>query len=159
MLINQSVITDIKAIIAQSKDKAIRAVDHERTLMYWHIGKRIFEEEQEGKERADYGKYLTEYISKEFEPEYGSGYSRRQIELFRQFYWTFPITNTLYSQLSWSQYKLLIRLDNEDKRGFYIAETVKNNWSYLGSIRACSSAMPGKLKDSVLQPPPFRLCH
>jgi len=129
MLINQSVITDIKAIIAQSKDKAIRAVDHERTLMYWHIGKRIFEEEQEGKERADYGKYLTEYISKELEPEYGSGYSRRQIELFRQFYRTFPITNTLYSQLSWSQYKLLIRLDNEYKRGFYIAETVKNNWT------------------------------
>ena len=129
MLINQSVIADIKAIIAQSKDKAIRAVDHERTLMYWHIGKRIFEEEQEGKERADYGKYLTEYISKELEPEYGSGYSRRQIELFRQFYRTFPITNTLYSQLSWSQYKLLIRLDNEDKRGFYIAEKVKNNWT------------------------------
>ena len=58
MLINQSIITDIKAIIAQSKDKAIRAVDHQRTLMYWHIGKRIFEEEQEGKERADYGTFL-----------------------------------------------------------------------------------------------------
>jgi len=47
MLVNQSIITDIKAIIAQSKDKAIRVVDHQRTLMYWHIGKRIFEEEQE----------------------------------------------------------------------------------------------------------------
>lgn len=81
---------------------------------------------QEGKVRADYGKYLTEYIAKELEPEYGSGYSKRQIELFRQFYRTFPITNTLYSQLSWSQYKLLIRLDNQDKIDFYIAELEKS---------------------------------
>jgi hypothetical protein len=54
MLIKQSIISDIKSIITQSKDNAIRAIDHQRTLMYWHIGKRIFEEEQEGKERADY---------------------------------------------------------------------------------------------------------
>lgn len=129
MLINQTLITDIKTIIAQARDNAVRAVDHQRTLMYWHIGKRIFEEEQEGKDRADYGKYLTEYIANELEPEFGSGFSKRQIELFRQFYRTFPITNTLYSQLSWSQYKLLIRLDKPEQREFYIAETIKNNWT------------------------------
>ena len=65
MLVNKSIISDIKNIIADSKDNAIRAVDHQRTLMYWHIGKRIFEEEQQGKERADYGKFLTKYISEE----------------------------------------------------------------------------------------------
>lgn len=129
MLIHPSVITDIKSIIAESKEKAIRAVDHQRTLMYWHIGKRIFEEEQRGKDRADYGKYLTKYIAQELEPEYGSGYSRRQIELFRQFYRTFPIANALRSQLGWTQYKLLIRMDNQDKREFYIAETIKNSWT------------------------------
>lgn len=129
MLTNKSIISDIKTIIAQSKDKAIRTVDYQRTRMYWHIGKRIFEEEQGGKDRADYGKYLTEYIAKKLEPEYGSGFSKRQIELFRQFYRTFPIANTLYSQLSWSQYKLLIRLDNKDKITFYIAESLKNNWT------------------------------
>lgn len=102
MLLNQFVIAAIKVIITQSKERAIRAVDHERTLMYWHIGKCIFEEEQQGKERADYGKHFTEYNAKELEPEYCSGYSRRQIELFRLFYRTFPITSTLYSQLSWS---------------------------------------------------------
>lgn len=129
MIINQSIITDLKSIIAQSKENAIRAVDHQRTLMYWHIGKRIFEEEQEGKERADYGTFLTKYIAEELEPEYGSGFSKRQIEIIRQFYRSFPIANTLYSQLSWSQYKILIRLDNQDKIDFYIAETVKNNWT------------------------------
>ena len=145
MLRNQSIITDIKAIIVQSKDKSIRAVDHQRTLMYWHIGKRIFEEEQDGKDRADYGKYLTEYIAGELEPEYGSGFSKRQIELSRQFYRTFPITNTLYSQLSWSQYKLLIRLDNEDKRAFYIAETVKNNWTVRQLERQIYSSLYERL--------------
>ena len=58
MLVNRSIITEIKSIISSARDKAIRAVDNERTLMYWHIGKRIFEEEQQGKERAGYGEYL-----------------------------------------------------------------------------------------------------
>jgi predicted nuclease of restriction endonuclease-like (RecB) superfamily len=129
MIINQSLITDIKSIILNSRDKAIRLIDFERTIMYWHIGQRIFEEEQEGKDRADYGNYLTKFIAEHLEPEYGSGFSKRQIELFRQFYRTFPIANTVYSQLSWSQYKLLLRLDTQDKRDFYIAETVKNNWT------------------------------
>ena len=129
MLVNQSLITDIKAIIHDSRDKAIRIVDHERTLMHWRIGQRIFEEEQEGKNRADYANYLTKFIAEQLEPEYGSGFSKRQVELFRQFYRVFPIANTLYSQLSWSQYKLLLRLDSQDKRAFYIAEVVKNNWT------------------------------
>ncbi|RYY05922.1 MAG: DUF1016 domain-containing protein [Sphingobacteriaceae bacterium] len=93
MLINHSFITDIKTIINHAKDKAVRIVDFERTLMYWHIGHRIFEEEQQGKERADYGDYLTKFIAEQLEPEYGSSFSKRQIELFRQFYRTFPIAN------------------------------------------------------------------
>ena len=155
MLVNRSIITDIKSIIAQARDNAVRAVDHQRTLMYWHIGKRIFEEEQEGKDRADYGKYLTEYIAGELEPEFGSGFSKRQIELFRQFYRTFPITNTLYSQLSWSQYKLLIRLDAPEHREFYIAETIKNNWTVRQLERQIYSNLYERLlvsnnKESVL---------
>jgi predicted nuclease of restriction endonuclease-like (RecB) superfamily len=155
MLVNKSVISDIKTIIDHSKDNAIRAVDHQRTLMYWHIGKRIFDEEQEGKDRADYGKFLTQYISEELEPEYGSGFSKRQIELFRQFYRTFPITNTLYSQLSWSQYKIIIRLESQDKIDFYIAETVKNNWTVRQLERQVYSSLYERLllsnnKESVL---------
>lgn len=73
MIVNQSVIIDIKAIILNAKDKAIRLVDHERTLMYWQVGKRIFEEEQQGKDRADYGNYLTRFVANQLEPEYGSG--------------------------------------------------------------------------------------
>ena len=155
MLINQSIIPDIKAIIATSKDKAIRAVDTERTIMYWQIGKRIFEEEQQGKDRAQYGEYLTKYIAQQLEPEFGSGYSKRQIELFRQFYRTFPIANALRSQLSWTHYKTLIRLDNQDQREFYIAESVKNNWTSRQLERQINSSLFERLlmsndKESVL---------
>jgi predicted nuclease of restriction endonuclease-like (RecB) superfamily len=155
MLISQSVIADIQAIILNAKDKAIRLVDHERTLMYWQIGQRIFEEEQQGKDRADYGNYLTKFIADQLEPEYGSGFSKRQIELFRQFYRTFPIANTVYSQLSWSQYKVIIRLDSQDKRDFYIAETIKNNWTVRQLERQIHSSLWERLlmsndKDSVL---------
>ena len=155
MLINQSIITDIKTIIAQSKDKAIRAVDHQRTLMYWHIGKRIFEEEQQGKDRADYGTFLIKYLSEQLQPEFGSGFSTRQINLYRQFYRTFPIVHTLYAQLSWSQYKTLLSVDNQDKREFYIAETIKNNWTVRQLERQIYSSLYERLllsndKESVL---------
>lgn len=129
MLVNKSLIADIKQIIEQSRENAIRSVDFQRVQMYWHIGKRIFEEEQQGKDRADYGTYLIKFLSEQLQPEFGSGFSKRQIELIRQFYRTFPIANALRSQLNWTQYKLLIRIENEDKREFYIAESVKNNWT------------------------------
>ncbi|WP_304196845.1 YhcG family protein [Flavobacterium alvei] len=80
-------------------------------------------------------------MAQELEPEYGSGYSKRQIELFRQFYRTFPIANALRSQLSWTHYKLIIRLDSQDKIDFYIAETVKNNWNTRQMERQINSSL------------------
>jgi predicted nuclease of restriction endonuclease-like (RecB) superfamily len=129
MIIDQSIIKDIKQIILDAREKAIRMVDHQRTTMYWHIGKRIFEEEQQGKDRADYASYLTRHVADQLEPEFGSGFSKRQVELFRQFYRTFPIANAVRSQLGWTHYKMLIRLNNDDQREFYLAETAKNNWT------------------------------
>lgn len=79
MILNPTVITDIKNIIHTARDKAIRAIDTERVLMYWHIGQRIFLEEQKGKGRADYGKFLIKSISEQLQPEFGSGFSRRKI--------------------------------------------------------------------------------
>ncbi|TDE45608.1 DUF1016 domain-containing protein [Flavobacterium rhamnosiphilum] len=155
MLQNQSVIPDIKAIIAASKDKAIRAVDNERTLMYWYIGQRIFEEEQDGKDRADYGTYLIKFLSKQLRPEYGSGFSVRQLERYRQFYRMFPIASALRTQLSWTQYKFLLAIDNQYKREFYVAESVKNNWTSRQLERQINSSLYERLlmsndKESVL---------
>ncbi len=97
--------------------------------MYWHIGKVIFEEEQRGEDRAAYGTFLIKSISNTFQPQFGTGFSVRQLEMNRQFYRTFPIANALRSQFSWTHYRLLIRIDDEDKREFYITEAEKNNWT------------------------------
>jgi predicted nuclease of restriction endonuclease-like (RecB) superfamily len=129
IVLKQELVETIHTIIATAKDRAIRSVDTERVLMYWQIGRVIFEEEQEGKERAGYGDFLIKSLANTLEPEYGTGFSYRQLNLFRQFYRIFPIMNALRSQFSWTHYRILIRIDNEDKREFYIAEANKNNWT------------------------------
>lgn len=129
MELKKELIHEIHAIIATARDRAIRSVDTERVLMYWQIGKVIFEEEQQGKERAGYGDFLIKSLSEDLQPQFGSGFSVRQLERNRQFYRTFPIASALRTQFNWTHYKTLISIDNEDKREFYIAETTKNNWT------------------------------
>jgi predicted nuclease of restriction endonuclease-like (RecB) superfamily len=141
MELKKSVVAEILEIISVSQARAIRSVDAERVLMYWHIGKVIFEEEQQGKSRADYGSFLIKSISHEFQPQFGTGFSIRQLELNRQFYRTFPNTNALRSQFSWTHYRTLVRIDNEDKRDFYIAEADKNNWTARQSERQVNSQL------------------
>tara|TARA_R110000868_G_scaffold410505_1_gene698737 strand:+ start:22251 stop:23288 length:1038 start_codon:yes stop_codon:yes gene_type:complete len=127
--INATFVLEIKNIIGTAREAAARSVDSQRVLMYWHIGKNIFEEEQQGKDRADYGTYLLKSLAKELTPEFGGGFSYRQLSLFRQFYRTFPIVNALRSQLNWTQYRLLTQLDSDEKREYYVMEASKNNWS------------------------------
>jgi len=146
---------DIKTLISTSQETAIRAVDTQRVILYWNIGRRIVEELQDGKDRADYGKQIIKTLSLDLEPVYGSGYSYRQLYLFVQFYKAFPIVNTVCSQLNWSQYKLLIRIEDKDKREFYIAESVKNIWSSRVLERQINSSLYERLllsndKKSVL---------
>jgi predicted nuclease of restriction endonuclease-like (RecB) superfamily len=129
MLLKKELLQQILDIIAKAKDRAIRSVDTERVLMYWQIGKVILEEEQEGKERAGYGEFLIKSLSENLQPQFGSGFSIRQLEMCRQFFRIFPITNALRSQFSWTHYRTLIRIANQDKRNFYIAEAEKNNWT------------------------------
>ncbi|MBQ3623902.1 MAG: hypothetical protein II950_00600, partial [Prevotella sp.] len=100
-------VDDIRTIINNARSNAVRSVDFCRVQMYWNLGRRILEEEQQGKSRADYGSYLIRNLAKSIEPEYGSGFGVRQLEQARQFYRTYPIANTLRSQLNWSQYRRL----------------------------------------------------
>ena len=122
---NKELLHKIISLIEETREKAIRSVDFHRVQLNWHIGRYVFEDEQKRKERAEYGKYLIKYLSRNLEPFYGSSYSVRQLELFRQFYKAFPIANALRSQLNWTQYRLLSRVDDVDKREFYIAESLK----------------------------------
>jgi predicted nuclease of restriction endonuclease-like (RecB) superfamily len=123
------VIQDIQQIIFQAQTRAVRSVNTERVLMYWQIGKRIFEEEQEGMDRAEYGTYLIKDIASALEPEFGTSFSARQLERFRQFYRAFSNASALRTEFSWTHYKLLMSIGNPMKRDFYEAESTKNKWT------------------------------
>jgi predicted nuclease of restriction endonuclease-like (RecB) superfamily len=155
IVIRKEFVTEIKTIIGHARESAIRSVDLQRVQMYWHIGQRIFEEEQHGKKRAGYGENLVRNLAKEIEPEYGSGFSYRQLYFCLQFYQTFPIVNALRSQLNWSQYRLLLRIGNQDKREYYLLETVNNSWTGRELERQINSGLYERLllsndKEAVL---------
>ena len=80
---NEQFYTEIRQIIETARTNAIRSVDFSRVQMYWLLGKRIFEEEQQGKDRADYGAYLIRNLAEELMPTYGSGFSVRQLKFCR----------------------------------------------------------------------------
>ena len=147
--------SDVRQIIETARSKAVRSVDFCRVQMYWHLGRRIFEEEQQGKERADYGSCLIKTLAKRLEPEYGSGFGVRQLERARQFYRTYPIATTLRSQLNWSQYRALIKIEDPDKREYYELESVNNAWTARETERQINSMLYERLlmsndKESVL---------
>ncbi len=146
---------DARLIIERARNNAVRSVDFSRVQMYWQLGKRIFEEEQQGKERADYGTYLIKNLAKQLLPEYGSGFGQRQLERARAFYRLYPIASTLRSQLNWSQYKLLVAISDPDKREYYELESVNNGWTGRETERQINSMLYERLllsndKESVL---------
>lgn len=150
-----SFISEIKRIIQDSREQAVRSVEFHRVRMYWKLGERIFIEEQQEKERADYGTYLIRSLAGQIEPEYGSGFSYRQLNWCRQFYRTYPIVNALRSQLNWFQYRMLIQIDDDEKREYYELESLKNNWTGRELERQIHSSLYERLllsndKESVL---------
>jgi predicted nuclease of restriction endonuclease-like (RecB) superfamily len=120
---------DIRKILTQARNKAYTAVNVVMVEAYWNVGRRIVEEEQSGKKKADYGAYLLRDISQKLTKDFGGGFSEQSLRNMRQFYLLFLIRSTLWSELTWSHYKLLIRIENKKARDFYGNEAVKSNWS------------------------------
>ena len=152
---NEQFYTEIRQIIETARTNAIRSVDFSRVQMYWLLGKRIFEEEQQGKDRADYGTYLIRNLAEELMPTYGSGFSVRQLEQSRRFYRMYPIANALRSQLNWTQYRLLIQIEDPYKREYYELESVNNAWTARETERQINAMLYERLllsndKESVL---------
>ena len=151
----KDLVSEIRSIIETSRSNAVRSVDFCRVQMYWQIGRRIVEEEQGGSARAEYGKGLIKNLAKELEPEFGSGFGKRQLDYSKKFYLEFPIVHTLYAQLNWSQYKWLLDIADKDKREYYILETINNCWTARQMKRQINSMLYERLllsndKESVL---------
>ena len=153
--VSTTFVSEIKHIIGSARSKAVRSVEFHRVEMYWKLGERIFNEEQDGKERADYGSFLIKNLAQELQPEYGTGFSKRQLERCRRFYREYPIASALRSQLNWFQYRLLISISDYDKREYYELEATKNNWNGRELERQINSQLYDRLltsndKESVL---------
>ena len=127
--VSQKLLADARQIIDTARANAVRSVDFNRVMMYWNLGRRVFEEEQHGKDRAEYGARIIRGLAERLEPEYGSGFGIRQLEQSRRFYRLYPIAHTLYAQLNWSQYKLLISIEDAQEREYYQLEAVNHCWT------------------------------
>lgn len=143
-------ISDIKAIVYTAKQKAYQAADLFQVAANWLVGKRIVEQEQHGRERAEYGKRIIEFASEALTAEYGKGYSATTLRNYRKFYLSFrglQIQQPLLAEslttisdmeciypmpnnLSWMHYERLMRITNEDERDWYLREASIEDWSY-----------------------------
>ena len=132
MQLEKSFIADIKTIFVAARQKAYAAINYAMVQAYWHVGKRIFEEDQQGKEKATYGDALLKELSKSLTKELGKGFSYANLRNFRQFYLTYPdekICYTVCSKLNWSQNRLIMRVENPKAREYYLYETIAHNLS------------------------------
>jgi predicted nuclease of restriction endonuclease-like (RecB) superfamily len=146
---------DMRNIIINARSDAVSGVEARRTVMYWHLGERIFVEEQKEQTRAEYGARLIGNLSVKLEAEFGSGFSERQLERARKFYRIYPDIHQVRPQLNWSQYRQLIAIEDSYKREYYELESLNNAWSGRETERQINSLLYERLlmsndKEAVL---------
>lgn len=119
----------IKTVLEKARSKSFKAVNTLMVRAYWHVGKIIIEGEQQGKQRAKYGAFLIEELSKRLMVEYGQGFNKTNLWYMRQFYLSFQNLHALRGELTWTHYRLLLKIEKPETREFYIKETIASNWS------------------------------
>jgi len=124
---------NVAKTLTQGRSLVCSAINSVMVKTYWEIGKQIIEQEQKGNDRADYGDYLIVKLSKYLGEKLGKGFSEANLWNFRKFYTVFPdfgeFSTHCVENLSWSHIRLIMRLDSEQERLYYIKETNMENWS------------------------------
>ena len=152
MEISNNYINEIKKILKNARQKAYTAVNSAMVEAYWEIGRRIVEEEQRGKERAEYGKEIVKNLSKELTEEFGKGFSRRTLWEMRKLYVYFSDyekVRTLFAQLTWSHFQKVLRVSDEKARIFYLTEAAENMWSVRTLDRNISTLYYNRIVASI----------
>lgn len=129
---SQTFIKDVRTIIEQGRKAAYAAAGQAAIATFWNVGRRIVEEEQSGKARAEYGRQLIPMLAKELTIEYGSGYGKRNLAYYRQFYLTFPkwdILHDLVQNLTWTHIRRMLSVSNPEARIWYMRAAAENMWS------------------------------
>ncbi|MBL8454506.1 MAG: DUF1016 family protein [Zoogloea sp.] len=119
----------LRQLIANSRQQVLRAVDSVQVQTYWHIGQHIVEFEQGGAPRAAYGQRLLPQLGQVLAAEFGRGFDATNLRHMRGFYLAFPIRDALRRELSWTHYRLLLRVASAEARKWYVQEAASQNWS------------------------------
>ncbi len=128
LLTNQETYDTVREYIVAAQKQVYAAVNSAMVIAYWNIGKQIYEACGEN-ERAEYGKQLLQYLADKLTQEFGKGFTVANLRNMRQFFLTFQNRNAVRSELSWTHYRSLMRVDDEVARQFYLEEAVKCGWS------------------------------
>ena len=137
-IINTHLVEELKNITHQAKAKVTTTVNTVMVQTYWQIGKMLVEDEQQGEKRAKYGKQQLQNISRELTKEFGRGFDVLKLRNMRRFYIAFPIQDSVRLELSWTHYRVLIRVENQKAREWYIKEAIENNCSVRALERQIS---------------------
>ena len=152
MEISKNYINEIKTILKNARQEAYTAVNLAMVEAYWKIGRRIVEEEQSGRERAEYGKEIIKNLSKELTEEFGKGFGERNIRNIRQFYVLFSDYEkwkSLISKLTWTHIQKVLRVSDEKVRIFYLTEAAENMWSVRTLDRNISTLYYNRIVASI----------
>ncbi len=153
-------LADLRGIITAGRGCAAVAINAEMVATYWRMGERIVQEEQAGKERAGYGEQLLARLGRALSQEFGRGFTERSLQNIRQFYLAYPIPSALRTELTWTHYRTLMRL-SDDQRDFYGRMAASGRWSsrelerQISSMlyeRAALSRKPEKLIEGLPRP-------
>lgn len=135
----------IRQIIDSARGRIAATIDFEMVQAYWLVGREIVEEEQKGRRRALYGAGLLASLAVKLTQCYGRGFDETNLRNIRQFYLCFPIRDALRLELSWTHYRLLMRLNHRNARSFYELECAKNRWSTRELERQIASSLYERL--------------
>lgn len=127
--LSKNIYNEVKSILEKARSNAYRAVNFAMVQAYWHIGKIIVEEEQSGKKKAGYGEHLIIELSERLTEDFGKGFSIANVKNIRQFYLAFSNSYALRSELTWTHYRFLMRVEKDTARKFYLNESIECGWS------------------------------
>ncbi len=147
---------DIRAILATARKRSYQAINFTMVESYWMIGQTIVEHEQHGETRAPYGKSVLKELAVRLTKDFGKGFDDRELRKMRQFYLTFQNRDTLRPELTWSHYRRLISVEDEQARHWYMNEAADGVWSTRQLDRQISTLYYERLLASKEKEPVVR---
>jgi predicted nuclease of restriction endonuclease-like (RecB) superfamily len=126
---NSNLLFAVKEVITHARLQGYRAANSALLESYWKIGKLIVEDEQHGRNKAQYGENTLKTLSRQLNTEFGKGFDYTNLTNMRKFYLVFPILDAVRQELSWTHYRLLSRLDTSERRNYYLQESIACNWN------------------------------